>query len=382
MPRIFEFNISGKRLLIGLLVTAVPISLIALLASTRTGRNAENAAGQNLRIIAESVAAIIQERVRANVVEAGLMASDSAVIAEAIASNAKYRGQSDDAIQASIERVDSTWNAPEGAAAVRRVLESKASQALRRMIVTEPAFKRITLTDARGATIGATHKTIDYYQADEEYWNNIYVNGQGAISLTDVLYDEPTRTYYIGVGVPVVDQDNEVLGTLDAIVDISSLFPLLHQPELGPNGHLELIKSDGSVIAGTREVSLANPTKSVDWAALQDAQSSFVGHSSGYMRAKFGAGRDSILAFADTGLRDEFRKLDWFVVGSQDASVLLAGAWLTQMTMMAIALLTLAGVVFLAVYFTLHAQSEIDEIAEEMQTVTSSEDQKAATTQP
>jgi len=369
MPRIFEFHVSGKRLMIGLLVTAVPISLIALLASTRTGRNAESAAGQNLRIITESVAAVINERVRANVVETGLMASDTAVIAEATRSNGKYERRRDEDIEAELKEVDQIWNTPQGADIVRGVLENPAAEALRRKLVIQPAFKRITVTDARGATVAATHKTIDYYQADEEYWTNIYMTGRGNISLTDVLYDEATSTYYIGVGVPVVDSDNRVLGTLDAVVDIASIFPLLHQPELGPNGALELVKSDGSVIAGTRQVSLATPTTSQEWRALQDAKSEFGGESSGYIRLSFAESRDALLAFADTGLRDEYRNLDWFVLATQDANVILADSTLTQLIIMTIALLTLAGVVFLAVYFTLHTQSEIDEIEEEMHKV-------------
>jgi hypothetical protein len=240
---------------------------------------------------------------------------------------------------------------------------------LRRKLITQPAFARVTVTDMRGATVAATHKTLDYYQADEQYWQDIYMTGRGAVSLTDVLYDDASRTYYIGVGVPIVDVQNKVLGTLDALVDISSLFPLLHQPELGPEGHLELVKSDGSVIAGTRKVSLADRIQSQDWAAIRDAESRFVDHSSGYLRASFPGGRDTLLAFADTGLKDEYRKLDWFIVASQDASALLADSLLTQFIIMAIALLTLAGVVFLAVYFTLHTQSEIDEIEEQMHTV-------------
>ena len=371
MPRSFEFHISGKRLLVGLLITAVPVSLLALLASTRTGRDAENAAGQNLRIITESVAAVVKERVRANVIETSIMATDSAILATVEESNRKYERRSDADIEAEIERIDSIWNSPESAARVTALLENPASEALRRKLFTQPAFLRITVTDVRGATVAATHKTLDYNQADEEYWQDIYMSGRGSLSLTDVLYDDATQTYYIGVGIPIIDLQNKVLGTLDALVDISSLFPLLHQPELGPNGHLELIKSDGTVIASTREVSLADNVQSRDWATFQDAQSQFGGHSSGYLRAAFPGSRDSLVAFADTGLKDEYRKLDWFVVANQDASVVLADSSLTQLLIMSIALLTLAGVVFLAVYFTLHAQSEIDEIEEEMHTVVS-----------
>ncbi len=369
MPRIFEFHISGRRLLIALLVTVAPISLITILASTRTGRNAENAAGKNLRIITESVAAVVKERVRANVIETSLMASDSAVLEAVIASNERYRGRRDEDVQAEIERIDGIWNTAAAQSRVNALLQNRASQALRRQLVTQPAFARITVTDERGATVAATHKTIDYYQADEEYWQDIYMSGRGALSLTDVLYDDASQTYYIGIGVPVIDSENRLLGTFDALVDIASLFPLLHQPELGPGGRLELIKADGSIIAGTREISLADEAASQDWAAFRDAEDLFGDHSSGYMRASFANGRDSLMAFADTGLQDEYRKLDWHVVASQDASAVLAGSSLTQLIIMAIAFLTLAGVVFLAVYFTLHAQSGIDEIEEQMKTV-------------
>ena len=369
MPRIFEFHVSGKRLLIGLLVTAVPISLIAILASTRTGANAQNAAGQNLRLISESVAAVVKERVRAKVTEAALMAADSALLQEIREANARYGRRQREQIEAELQELDATWNTPDGDALVARVLDNPGSQALRRKLIVDPAFARITATDVHGATVAATHKTLDYYQADEEYWRDIYMTGRGAVSLTDVLYDDASQTYYIGIGVPVTDGQNRVLGTLDALVDIASLFPLLHQPELGHEGHLELVKGDGSVIAGTRSITLADRIQSSDWAAFRDAASEFADHSSGYMRASFPGNRDSLLAFADTGLNDEYRKLDWFIVASQDANALLAGASLTQFIIMAIALLTLAGVVFLAVYFTLHAQSEIDEIEEEMHTV-------------
>jgi hypothetical protein len=369
MPRNFEFHISGRRLLIGLLATAAPISIIAILASTRTGANAQNAVGKNLRLITESVAAVVQERIRAKVTETALMAADSAVLAEIRAANAKYERRQADAIQAELEKLDTAWNTDQGRASVVRVLENPASQALRRKLTIDPSVTRITVTDMYGGTVAATHKTLDYYQADEAYWQDIYAAGRGAVSLTDVLYDDASQTHYIGIGVPVVDDQNRVLGTLDALVDIASLFPLLHQPELGPEGHLELIKSDGSVIAGTREVSLADGIQSRDWAAFRDAQSEFADHSSGYMRAKFPGGRDSLLAFADTGLKAEYRKLDWFIVASQDANNVLASSSLTQFIIMVFALLTLAGVVFLAVYFSLHTQSEIAEIEEEMHTV-------------
>ena len=48
---------------------------------------------------------------------------------------------------------------------------------LRRQRDFDRRFLRITVTDAKGATVAATHKTLDYYQADEEFWQNISVPG-------------------------------------------------------------------------------------------------------------------------------------------------------------------------------------------------------------
>ena len=84
----------------------------------------------------------------------------------------------------------------------------------------DPRILRITVTDAKGANVAMSHKTLDYYQADEEYWQNIYAQGRGAISVTDILYDQATKANYIGIGVPVTEEgSSQLIGTLDALVD-------------------------------------------------------------------------------------------------------------------------------------------------------------------
>jgi membrane protease subunit (stomatin/prohibitin family) len=43
-----------------------------------------------------------------------------------------------------------------------------------------------TVTDQKGAVVAATHKTLDYFQADEDFWQAAYAQGRGAINLTDI----------------------------------------------------------------------------------------------------------------------------------------------------------------------------------------------------
>ena len=366
MARVLEFHVTGKKLLGGLLLTVVPISLAAIYLSGLVGERAERDAGQDLQTIAESVASHIRERVSAKVIEAALMASDAAVQEAVTEANRQYERVYEEKIREMLTERDDAWSTPAGQERAAAMLASPASEALRKKLQVQPALLRITVTDRRGGTVAATHKTIDYYQGDEEYWQDIFATGRGAVSLTDVLYDEASKHYYIGVGVPVVDTSNNMTGTLDALVDISQLFPLIHSNELGTGGRMALVHDDGTVITGTDGVSLSDRTVSEDFQAILDAQSQFGESSAGYVTAAFPQRRDRIVAFADTGLQQDHRRLNWFVVASQDAQEALGEVALTQFIILGLALLSLAAVVFLAVYFSLHTQSEIEEIEEQM----------------
>lgn len=367
---VLEFRISGWKILVGLLLTVAPVSIVSLYTATRTGRAAEEAAGENLRVQAEGVATQVRERIRTKVIEAALMASDSAVLEAVKQGNSRYHRVPAEEVESRLAQQDELWATPAGADLVSSVMNSPASAALRRNLFVDPSFLRITVTDRQGATVAASHKTLDYYQADEEYWQNIFVTGRGAISLTDILYDDASKHYYIGVGVPVVDGANLLIGTLDALVDVSALFPLVRDIELGPSGRSALVKSDGSVIIDSDGVSLADSSKSSDYAAVLDRGDKERGRSSGYLMAGFPDEGDWLIAYADTGLASEYRELDWSVVAASKASVALAGSSATQFLIMGIALVSLAGIVLFGVYLALHSRSEIEELDEEMRRTT------------
>src|SRR6266498_4542317 len=125
--------------------------------------------------------------------------------------------------------------------------------------------------------------TRDYFQADEEYWQDIYAQGRGAVSLTDILYDEATKTNYIGIGVPIVEEDsNRFIGTLDALVDVSSIFPVINRTQIGQTGRMILVKEDGTVISAP-QANLAMKLKSAEYFAVKAALSTLQGRQIGYV---------------------------------------------------------------------------------------------------
>ena len=73
-----------------------------------------------------------------------------------------------------------------------------------------------------------------------------------------------------------------------------------------------------------------------------------------------------MIGFADTGLKRDYRNLGWYVLVSQDAAEALAPMRAVDRMLAFMALLGLAAVTLLAVYFSIHRRSEITDIDSEV----------------
>jgi len=297
------------------------------------------------------------------VIDVAVLAADPVLTDAATTSNRSYQGLTEEAAAARIQKIDSIWNSPAAEPLVKEMLSSRASRALRRYLDLDPRFLRITVTDARGATIAASHKTSDFFQADEDYWRNIYAGGKGAVSLTDILHDEVTQADYIGVGVPIVEEgSNEFIGTVDALVNVSSLAPIVNRPSAGSHRRVLLVKEDGTVICGP-QITFAMNVKSGEFAAVEDAKSSVPltggslgAQSSGYVVAEVqGAGRQ-VIGFADTGLRQDYRSLGWTALAAENAREAFAPVRFVDRLLLLVSLLGLLMVAVLVMYFAVHRQ--------------------------
>lgn len=365
----FEFRIGFRKLLIGFLVTLVPVNLAAIYAVSESARRLELTVGNHFRAIAQSTAARVTEFIHERATNVAIMASDPVLIDVVTAANRSYEGMTEEAIVRRIEETEALWPTPKSDAIVKLIVSSPVSANLRYYLGLDPRFLRITVTDARGATVAATHKTLDYFQADEPYWQGIYNQGRGTVHITDIEYDGVTKANYVGIGVPVLEPGaNRFVGTLDALVEVSSLFPIVAAADAGATGRALLVKQDGTVIRGPN-TTLSMNLKSDDYSAVVDALSSFRGRQTGYLVANLGAaGGDTIIGFADTGLKEDFKNLGWVVLVAQPTEEAFAPIRTTQRLILLIASLAFLAVVVVGVYFSLHKKGEIEEIEEEFHT--------------
>lgn len=361
----FELRIPIRKLLAALLFTVVPICIVGLYSLMQSQSSLETMVGTHFRAIAQSGAAEVSHFIHDRVTGIGVLAHDPAIVDLVTSANRTYAGLSEDAIAARIGGIEKVWNTPAADSRVREILSNPAARLLRRYRDLDRRFLRITVTDEKGATVAATHKTLDYFQADEEFWQAIYAQGRGAVSLTDILSDDVTKSFYVGIGVPIMEEgSNRFIGVVDALLEVSTIFPIIHRPRVGSTARMSIVKEDGTVI-GAPQVNLAMRLKSSEFEVVREALGTLEGRERGWVTARLSNGVPHLIAFADTGLKKDYGSLGWYVLLSQEAREAFAPIRMVSRMLLLMALIGLLAVIFLTVYFSLHRKRAFTDLRPE-----------------
>ena len=359
----FEIRIPALKLLIAMLVTIIPVCFVALLSITRTDNALKRTIGSHFRAVALMSAGQVADFIHERVMEVRDLAISLAVADAVDAANKKYLGRSDAEIDTAAQRIEETWNTVAVNPLASEILSSGASRLLRKYQQFDPQLLRATVTDMRGGVVAATHKPVKYFHADQEFWQSIYASGGGAVSITDVLYDNVTKSNYIGIGMPILEEGtNRLIGVMEALVEVSANLPILRQVQLGNTGRLMLVKDDGTVV-GAPGIPTGAKMKSDEFAALRDALGTASGLHTGYIVATLTSG-SQLIGFANTGLKDDYSKLGWVVLAVQDSREAFASVNTVDRLLAIMSILGLGGVVVFGVYVSSHRSPSYVDLAE------------------
>ena len=359
----FDVRISLQRLLVGLILSIVPLSILGFYITAHSEKALELAVGGHFKIIADSKAGQIGQFVNDLVVVMGALASVPAVREETGAADTAYRGAGGPSVDRRIESIQKEWDGPQSAPVVQKILSSRTSRLLRSYREMDPRFLRITVTDASGVVVAATHKPWRYFYGDEEQWLGVYAGGKGALQLGDVKYDSATKTNYISVAMPVLEEgSSRFLGAVQALVDISPIAAMLSRGLVAAGPRASVLKEDGTVIFGP-DVSISMNLKAVEYPAVKDAMGGTLGRTTGYVIADMGGGLRHLVGFADTELKRDYHNLGWLVIVSQDEREATAPNRAVSWFALIMVFLGLLTTVIFGVYFQLHRRQQITDLA-------------------
>ncbi|AFL72486.1 PDC sensor domain-containing protein [Thiocystis violascens] len=122
-----------------------------------------------------------------------------------------------------IKRLDAEWMAASGVTPfMEGMMNNVPAQELKRLEQTKPYFLEVFLMDGQGANVAMTNKTSDYWQGDEEKFTYSFKDGQGALHIGEVKFDESAQVYLVQVSVPVLD-GGSAIGAMTIGIDLDQL---------------------------------------------------------------------------------------------------------------------------------------------------------------
>jgi len=355
-----EIRISLQKLLIGLILIIVPLSVVGLYLTSEAETSLKQTVGAHFRSIAQTEGSATSQFIHDRILDVATLARNPAVVDATTAQRAR-KGPDDAAMTARVGRIESTWETPQVDPLVKEILSSPTSQALRHHREAEPRILKIVVADETGATVAATDKPLHYVQPNEAYWQAVYGEGRGGIYVSEIRYDDQTKAHYLQIGLPVLEEGTRrFIGAVNALVDVSDLLSRFQREEIGQTARIMLIRDDGTVIsAPNMDPSLR--LKSEEYATVHDVLGTPEGRQVGYVVASMRGG-NRIVGFADTGLKRAYPNLGWLILVSQNEREALApllglGHFALLMVVLALLMLTL-----LTVYFFLHRRQGFEDI--------------------
>ena len=128
-----------------------------------------------------------------------------------------------------IQQIDARWqsSAPDQPNSLAyNLINNKAADVIRVTMKidqesgNEFTFAEIFVTNAYGGNVAQSGKTTDYRQDDEIWWQEAKQNG---IYISESGYDESAQVYSIDIAIKILDEDNNYIGVLKAVIDVGSI---------------------------------------------------------------------------------------------------------------------------------------------------------------
>ena len=357
----FDVQISLQKLLTGLIVVIVPLSIVGLYLTSNADKNLEQTVGMQFRMVALTDAAATAQFIGDRINDVSAIAGDTAIADAVKASDRQYTGVGEEATAARLQRIEGQWDTPNTDSLVKDMMSSRVSRWLQQQRSVNRRLLKIIVSDENGAAVAATGKPVHYVEADQQRWQAVYASGKGAVNVTEVRYDASTQSDYVDIAVPVLEEDSgRFIGAVRALVDVSGLFSGFDQQHLGHSGRVMLVTSKGMIV-NAPNVTPDLRLMSEEFTAVRDALGTTEGRQTSYVKAATGNGA-CIVGFADTELKRSQPNLDWIILVSQPEREALAPVRILEqfaVLMVVLALLMLAG---LLAYFWTQRQQELADL--------------------
>ena len=355
----------NRRVLTVFLLVSVPILIFGVALVLTIGQaRLRDSYGRQIEDVARQTAASVDAYVFRRLIDVSLIGRSPElrrVAAEATTQPLKMP---------EVQALDRSWTERSAEKEKAALLRAPASRYLADLVAHDRTYREMLLTDRYGRLVAASNETSDYFQGDEDWWKAAAAADRApGVSLTDVRWDDSSRTYAVEIAVPVYEPDSEVFaGILKAVVDSRELLATVGGSQLGTSGQAVLLRENGSIVF-SRQTSDPNAR----FFALDDLRErvkalTVAGSAGGrHFEAVGPDGQPHMVAVAASQLGRSYPNVAWVVAVSQAESEFLAPLQQLGWYLLLVVALTIAGLLVAAAYMSMRLASP--QLQEDLQLV-------------
>jgi len=253
-----HWKISAKITAI-VLATLILTTAAFIVSSFYINSNQNNqAAGERLVSLADQALMRAAEKVTGGVQVLQTLAMNQSIVEAVQAANAARS----DWTPEKVAGLDKAWidGDPTIKTIQNEIAGNPLSAYLKSFVKANPSEVEVFVTDEKGLNVSMTDKTSDFLQGDEGWWKSAFNNGNGAVFVDKVAYDESTKAYAMNIGVPVLDPATQkTIGILRGTLDVSIVISVLGEIKVGDTSAVMLVDADGNVLYSPDSVMLNKP---------------------------------------------------------------------------------------------------------------------------
>lgn len=253
--RFDEWPLTIKLTVMMILITLITLTIAVVVNASNATVALQGSIGDHIGEEADDVSVRIAEFLRQEVEELASLGTNITIVNGLNARNASYRGSEQDILN-DLLGLDELWrNGSTSDRLIVNILSTRSevnsvTPVLHRFRDIFDEHVEIFITDVRGGTVGATNLLTDYYQADEEWWQAAYNDGEGAVFISEPIFDESAGITGLQIAVPIYNQSaqGEIIGIVRSTINFEVIEQDLASATVGEQGRAQLLDGEGRVI--------------------------------------------------------------------------------------------------------------------------------------
>ncbi len=259
LRRFRTYALRGKLIIAFLAVSLISIAGVAIYADLAIRQSVEDQATSQLAAIAQLQATTVSDLLVKEAELLQTLALNKLIQDQVTSIDTRYSGSPAE-IQAALLAKDQAWRVAVQAdnndlPLIVSMLDNPIASDLREYRTTYPENVEVFVTDRYGALVAATNRTSDYYQADEDWWQQAYNNGRGAIFIGQPEYDESSATYASVIGLPLYAHGTRYLvGVMRTTFQLAQIADVLSAARVGQTGQVDLLLPNNTFLHSTAAI--------------------------------------------------------------------------------------------------------------------------------